>query len=196
MKFILASGSPRRYEILKNLGLDFTVILPSADESSGLADAGKLTEELARRKGRDVALKVLDDSIVISCDTVVSVDGRILGKPRDEAEAAEMLRLLSGRVHEVYSGICIISGSRAVTAHEVTRVKFASMTEQDIERCVRLGSPCDKAGGYAVQGIASLYIAGIEGDYFNVVGLPVHLLAETLRVGFGIELADFLKGGD
>ncbi len=194
MKFILASGSPRRYEILKDLGLDFSVILPDADETSGIVDPGALTEELARRKGRAVALEVTDDSVVISCDTVVWLDGRIMGKPKTEAEAAEMLRALSGRTHEVVSGICVIRGSRAVTAHEVTRVKFAELTETDIDLCVRLGAPCDKAGGYAVQGIASLFIAGIDGDYFNVVGLPVHLLSETLRQGFDLDLGDYLKG--
>ncbi len=194
MKFILASGSPRRYEILSALGLDFSVMLPDADESSGIHDPARLTEELARRKGRAVALQVTDDSVVISCDTVVWLDGRILGKPHDENDAAEMLRALSGRTHEVYSGICVIRGSRAVTAHEVTRVRFAEMTERDIENCVKFGDPCDKAGGYAVQGIASMFIEGIDGDYFNVVGLPVHLLSETLRQGFDLDLCDYLKG--
>ncbi len=194
MNFILASGSPRRYEILNDIGLDFSVMLPNADETSGIEDPGMLTEELARRKGRAVALQVPDDSVIISCDTVVWLDGRVMGKPKTEIEAAEMLRALSGKTHEVYSGICVIRGSRAVTAHEVTRVRFAALTEHDIELCVKLGAPCDKAGGYAVQGIASLFIEGIDGDYFNVVGLPMHLLSETLRHGFDIDLGDHLKG--
>ncbi len=194
MKFILASGSPRRYEILSGLGLDFTVMHPDADETSGITAPGELTEELARRKGRAVALEVLDDSVVISCDTVVWLDGRVMGKPANEDEARKMLRALSGKTHEVYSGICVIKGSHAVTAHEVTRVTFAPLSEADIELCVKLGAPCDKAGGYAVQGVASLFISSIDGDYFNVVGLPVHLLFETLRQGFDIDLGDHLKG--
>lgn len=194
MKFILASGSPRRSEILGNLGLDFDVVHPDADESSELTDPGELTEELALRKGRAVFAAADDDSIIISCDTVVFCDGEILGKPRDEKAAAAMLGKLSGKTHEVYSGICVIRNGFAVTAHETTKVTFREMTAHDIDVCVSLGSPCDKAGAYAVQGVASLYISGIEGDYFNVVGLPVSLLCETLKREFDTDLCDCLKG--
>lgn len=191
LRFILASGSPRRFEILTNLGLTFSVVSPDADESSDIKDPGELTEELALRKGR--AVDVPDgDCVIISCDTVVHIDGEILGKPADEAEARAMLRRLSGRTHEVVSGICIIYNGEAHTAHELTRVTFAEMSDADIDTCVRLGSPCDKAGAYAVQGIASLWISGLDGDYFNVVGLPVKLLRDTLKNSCGIDLTAYL----
>lgn len=190
LKFILASGSPRRREILTNLGLTFSVVSPDADESSDIKDPSALTEELALRKGR--AVDCSDGCVIISCDTVVCIDGEILGKPCDETEARSMLRRLSGRTHEVVSGICVILDGRAHTAHEVTRVTFADMSDSDIDACIRLDSPCDKAGGYAVQGIASLWIARIDGDYFNVVGLPVRLLCDTLKNSCGIDVTEHL----
>ena len=194
MKFILASGSPRRYEILKNLGLDFEVVLPDVDESSDETDPRRLTEELSRRKGIAVygALGKPTDTVIISSDTVVSVDTEILGKPCDLEDAERMLRMISGRSHEVISGICLTYGGRSVTAHEVTEVVFDAMSDGDIATAVTLGAPLDKAGAYAVQGIASLFIKELRGDYFNVVGLPVNLLVKTLKNEFGINICEYL----
>lgn len=189
MKFILASGSPRRSEILKNLGVDFRVVKPSADESSSIDSPGELTEELSRRKALAVRESAREDDVIIACDTIVWAGGRVLGKPKNADEAAAMLDLLSGKTHEVYSGICVARGSKVVTAHEVTRVSFSKLSERDVDKCIALGSPYDKAGAYAIQGIASLYIDGIDGDYFNVVGLPVRLLYKTLLDEFDVELA-------
>ena len=189
MAIILASTSPRRSEILKNLGVDFKVAAPCTDEYSSANTPGELTEELARQKALDVRERVDENDVVIACDTVVWAGGRALGKPKNADEAAEMLRLLSGKTHEVYSGICVARGSKVVTAHEVTRVRFAELSDHDVAKCIALGAPYDKAGSYAVQGIASLYIDGIDGDYFNVVGLPVRLLYKTLLDEFDVELA-------
>lgn len=195
MKFILASGSPRRNEILKNLGLRFEVVLPDVDETSDERDPRRLTEELSYRKGVAVygALGEPTDTVIISSDTVVAVDGEILGKPCDQGNAERMLRMLSGRSHEVISGICLTYNGKSVTAHEVTEVVFDTMSDGDIATAVTLGEPLDKAGAYAVQGIASLFIKELRGDYFNVVGLPVNLLVKTLKNELGINICDHLK---
>ena len=197
MNFVLASASPRRYEILTGLGLDVSVRVSDANEDSDITDPARLTEELAKRKATAVAktLADTDKTVIIACDTVVVCDSFILGKPSDETEAARMLRMLSGREHSVVSGICVISGGKTVTAHETTAVRFTEMSENDINTAVMLGEPLDKAGAYAIQGIASLFIEGIDGDYFNVVGLPVHLLSRTLRDEFSIDVCKYLNGG-
>jgi len=194
MKFILASGSPRRNEILKNLGLRFEVVLPDVDETSDERDPRHLTEELSYRKGVAVygALGEPTDTVIISSDTVVAIDGEILGKPCDIRDAERMLRMLSGRAHEVISGICLTYNGKSVTAHEVTEVVFDTMSDGDIATAVTLGEPLDKAGAYAVQGIASLFIKELRGDYFNVVGLPVNLLVKTLKSEFGINICEYL----
>lgn len=194
LEFILASASPRRLELLQNLGLDFKVVVPDADESSSLTEPCALTEELALLKGRTVADRLQNNNaVIISCDTVVHVDGKILGKPKDADDARAMLGMLSGRTHEVVSGICVIYGGKAVTAHEVTSVTFAALSDAEIERCILLDPPYDKAGSYAIQGIASLFIEKLDGDYFNVVGLPIHKLGKILLDRFGIALCDHLK---
>ena len=187
MKFILASKSPRRREILEMLGIDFEVITSDADESSNITDPRQLVEELSLRKGlavRDTLIAAggdLSDTVIISSDTVVAIDGEILGKPRDEEDARRMLRLYSGRSHEVVSGICLIGEDRQAVSHEVTTVTFDEMDEETVCSYVRAAQPYDKAGAYAIQGLASAYITGIEGDYFNVVGLPVHRMCCLYR---------------
>ncbi len=190
MKIYLASGSPRRREILSELGVKFEIIKPDADESSDIKDPAALTELLAKRKAEAAQklLEIKNDGLIIACDTVVAVDGEILGKPADLADAERMLRLLSGKAHTVTSGICVALGDIFVTAHETTYVRFCEMCDADIALCMRNGEPLDKAGAYAIQGTASLFIDGIEGDYFNVVGLPTRLLYKTVRESFGIEL--------
>ena len=180
MKYILASKSPRRREILEMLGVEFEVITSDADESSDITNPYKLVEELSLRKGMAVKEELLakgydlSDTVIISSDTIVAIDGEILGKPTDEEDAKRMLRLYSGREHEVVSGICLIGGEKQGVSHEVTKVTFDEMDEETIQSYVRAAKPYDKAGAYAIQGLASAYISGIVGDYFNVVGLPVH----------------------
>ena len=193
MNFILASKSPRRREILQNLGVRFEVVTADTDESSTLTDPCALVEELSLRKGQAVREKLIaqgrfdSNTVIIASDTVVSADGRILGKPRDAADAAEMLRMLSGREHEVISGISLIGADRQGVSHDLTRVKFATLTERQIDFYLRSGEPFDKAGSYAVQGLASMWIEGIRGCYFNVVGLPVHKMCTLYSDIFGEE---------
>ncbi|MDI6710546.1 MAG: Maf family protein [Thermoanaerobacterales bacterium] len=186
---ILASSSPRRRELLKGLGLDFTVFACDVDESidAGGAPAPQV-EALALRKARAVAGR-LDCGLVIGADTVVVLGGRILGKPADAREAAAMLRDLEGASHEVYTGVAVVeAGSgRAVVDHERTVVRFRSLTEAEIAAYVATGEPLDKAGAYGIQGIGAFLVAGIEGCYTNVVGLPLGRLTELLRV-FGCDL--------
>lgn len=187
MKIYLASSSPRRREILLNLGVKFEILTPDADENVKESDPCALTELLAQRKA-EAAAKIKNDGLIIGCDTVVFADGEILGKPKDKEDAKRMLRALSGKTHEVISGICAIYGGKVTTAHEITRVNFSKMSDDEIEFCAEKGEPLDKAGAYAVQGTASLFIDGIEGDYFNVVGLPVRRLYEMLKTEFSVSL--------
>jgi septum formation protein len=189
MRVVLASKSPRRREILEMLGVKFEIISADADESSDIRDPEALVRELALRKGR--ATRELlrargewnEDTLIIASDTVVAAAGRILGKPRDHADATDMLRLLANSTHRVISGVALLCGEREVADFDATAVHFAPMTEQEIAWYVQSGEPNDKAGAYAVQGLASLWIRGLDGDYFNVVGLPVYRL-NTLCKGF------------
>ncbi len=191
MTCILASKSPRRREILASLGIEFEIVTADTDESSTETDPCALVELLALRKGeavRDALLadgRELSDTLIISSDTVVAIDGEILGKPRDKEDAARMLRLYSGRTHEVISGICLIYGDKTVVSHEVTEVEFEALDEETIAHYADTPEPHDKAGAYAIQGLASAYIKGIHGDYFNVVGLPVHRMNCLYRELFG-----------
>ena len=196
MRIILASKSPRRREILAMLGVQFEIISADADESSTETDPALLVTELALRKGRAVREllrgegKWNDDTLIIAADTVVAVGGKILGKPRDDADAAAMLRLLSGSTHGVLSGVALLCGERELAAAEQTGVVFDEMSEADIAWYVKSGEPCDKAGAYAVQGLASLFIKGLDGDYFNVVGLPVHRLNQLVKELLGCTLTE------
>ena len=194
MRIVLASKSPRRREILSMLGLKFDIVSADADERSEITDPALLVRELSLRKAR--ATRDLlqqrgewnDDTLIIASDTVVALDGTILGKPRDKADAARMLALLSGKAHQVVSGVSLLYGARESADFDVTSVHFCEMTPDEIERYVSSGEPMDKAGAYAVQGLASVYIKGLEGDYFNVVGLPVHKLDTMLRALLGSSL--------
>lgn len=188
---ILASQSPRRREILENLGVKFEVVVADTDESSKERDPRKLVEELSLRKAMAVKAKLtnegrdLSETVILASDTVVAVDGEILGKPHDTEDAKRMLRMLSGRRHEVISGLALVCKETVGTAHEVTEVEFDEMDGETIDYYVRVARPYDKAGAYAIQGLASAWIAGIHGDYFNVVGLPVHRLNCLYRSLFG-----------
>lgn len=194
IRLILASGSPRRREILNNLGIPFEVITSDADEYCTLTDPAAFVRELATRKGlavRDMLANQgvdLTDTLILAADTVVAQDSTILGKPTDRADAVRMLTSLSGRDHAVYSGIALIRGDQVAAASERTAVHVASLTEEQIARYVATGEPDDKAGSYAMQGLFSPYITGIEGCYFNVVGLPVHALFRLASEQFDIDL--------
>ncbi len=196
MRVVLASKSPRRREILAMLGVKFDIVSADADERSDITDPAQLVRELSLRKGRAVRelLKAEgtwdEETLIIASDTVVAAKGEILGKPKDDTDAARMLRLLSGSAHHVVSGVALLMGDREIADAEQTAVRFASMSEKEIEWYVKSGEPADKAGAYAVQGLASLFIEGLDGDYFNVVGLPVHRLELLLRDFLDCSLVD------
>jgi septum formation protein len=185
--------SPRRREILSDLGLQFDIITADTDESCDIKDPQAFVKELALRKGRAVAENIDNDTIIIASDTVVSCGGEILGKPRDRADAKRMLDMLSGSKHDVISGIALITKGKEAVASEVTHVIFDNLTDSDKEIYLNSDEPYDKAGAYAIQGLASMWIKGIEGDYFNVVGLPVKRLHDLLLTEFGINMATLIK---
>ena len=193
-RLILASGSPRRREILQNLGIPFEVITCETDESCVCTDPADYVRELATRKGlavRDMLRAQgvdLSDTLILAADTVVAMDSTILGKPADRTDAVRMLTGLSGRSHAVYSGIALILDEQVAAHSERTAVHVAPLSDEQISRYVATGEPDDKAGGYAMQGLFSPYITGIEGCYFNVVGLPVHALFRLARERYGIDL--------
>jgi septum formation protein len=213
---ILASASPRRQELLRNAGIPFTVQPADIDETPL---EGELPRACAERLAREKALVVSrnrPEQRVLGADTIVVADGTILGKPRDASDAARMLRLLSGRTHEVITGVCVVgpvagrqlpvasetdiqtglprcvdnglaTGNRQLaTASETTLVTMNDVSDDDIRAYIATGEPMDKAGAYAIQGIASRWIPGIEGDYSNVVGLPIALVYSLLRKLGGI----------
>ena len=185
LPLILASGSPRRRELLDLMGLTYTVETPDVDESF----SGRPSEtvmEISRRKAAAVAARH-SDSIIIAADTLVFADGA-LGKPHTPERAAQMLRRLSGTHHTVYTGIAVARGERMTVECEGSRVCFRELSEDDIGRYVATGEPLDKAGAYGIQERGSIFVSGIEGDYFNIVGLPVCRLAEVLRRDFGYDI--------
>ena len=190
MKIVLASKSPRRKEILEGLGLKFDIIVADADERSDEVDPCARVAKLATVKGRAVLSAVGDatETLIIASDTLVYAENEFLGKPRDKSDARRMIKMLSGKAHSVVSGLYVYFNGKEVASADETKVLFDEMTEGEIENYISTEEPYDKAGGYAVQGLASLYIKGIEGDYFNVVGLPVHLLYKTLKQDFGIDI--------
>ena len=182
---VLASASPRRSELLRNAGLSFAVQPADLDETP--LD-GELPRDCAERLAREKALavwRVRPRDVVLGADTIVVVDETILGKPRDADDAACMLRLLSGRVHRVITGVCLAGpgGVQARTSSESTLVTMTEISDAEIRAYVATGEPMDKAGAYAIQGMASRWIPRIEGDYSNVVGLPVALVYRMLREG-------------
>jgi septum formation protein len=181
MDIILASKSPRRREMLSMLGVDFTVIPAEGDEKADPNDTpGEMVRFLALKKAEEIAEKH-PDSLVIGADTLVFLDGKPLGKPRDEGDAAEMLTMLSGRTHQVCTGVAVIRGDRRLVDFEKTDVEFRELTPEEIQAYIRTGEPMDKAGAYGIQGRGSVFIPGIKGDYFNVVGLPICRLWTMLR---------------
>ena len=181
MALILASGSPRRRELLGLITTDFTVCVSGAEETvpEGLTPA-ETVEALAEIKGRAVFAEHAADT-VIAADTVVAVDGVILGKPASRQEAFDMLRLLSGKTHEVFTGVWIANAQAAVRFHERTEVTFYPLSDDEIWSYADTGEPFDKAGAYGIQGRGALLVRGINGDFFNVVGFPVAKTARALN---------------
>lgn len=189
MQYVLASASPRRRELMELLGVHPLKILPAVGEE--IADpgltGGALAEALALHKAREVVQRCSADDIVIGADTIVCLDDAVFGKPHDEADAARMLRALSGRAHTVYTGVAVIRGAQTRTHAEATDVHFRALTDAEIAGYIATGEPMDKAGAYGIQGKGSLLISGIDGDFFNVMGLPVCALGQMLKL-FGTEL--------
>ncbi|MGH9403628.1 MAG: Maf family protein [Terriglobia bacterium] len=183
MTLILASKSPRRRELLQKAGIEFVIQAAHVDESRQKGEsAAAYVERLAREKALAVASSSAPGDLVLGADTVVVVAGHILGKPKDAADAARMLRLLSGGTHYVVTGICIVRAPAQVEAlkHESSTVVFKPLTEEEIQSYVASGEPLDKAGAYAIQGRASKFVARVEGSLENVIGLPVAKVIELL----------------
>ncbi len=195
-RLILASASPRRTELMKQAGFEFEVMPASGEENAGDRSVSDTVRYLSRMKAHEIAVRMSreqrdDDVIVIGADTVVSVDGMILGKPADRADAARMLRLLSGRTHEVFTGVTLIKLDKGadtdpdrldeVSFVERTEVDIADLTDEEIDAYVSGGEPDDKAGSYGIQGTFAVHVTGIRGDYNNVVGLPLAALYKGLK---------------
>ena len=193
MAIILASQSPRRRQLLEQMGFTDFLIRPAQGEelADPNLDPGGLVEALSRQKALEISASADPEDLIIAADTVVAVDGAVLGKPRDPADAARMLSLLSGRAHTVYTGVTVRRGTFSRTAHEATQVRFRPLTQSEISAYIATGEPMDKAGAYGIQGRGCVLVEGIDGNYHNVVGLPTCLLAGMLRqVGI-----DVLTGG-
>ncbi len=180
---ILASASPRRQELLKILFDDFTIEPADIDETVRKSiEIEQYPEYLAVKKARHIAEKHTPDDMVIGCDTGVFIDNLMLGKPSDENQAKEMLTLLSGRTHKVITGCCIMHNGRTVSFSKVTEVEFYRLTDEDIEEYIKTGEPMDKAGAYGIQSKGALLVKKINGDYFNVVGLPVAEMKQRIKL--------------
>jgi len=192
-KIILASASPRRREILENLGFKFDVLISGADETKLSCDIEpKLyVQEMALLKAGEAgkALGKSRDTLLISADTIVVIDGEILGKPKDKEDAFSMLSKLSGKTHEVITGFCVMDlwSGEAVCRAEVTKVEFKNLTPEIIKAYIDTNEPMDKAGSYGIQGKGGILVKKIDGDYFNVVGLPVSSLTDVLMNDFSVK---------
>ena len=170
---ILASASPRRKEILELADLKFDVMPSDAQEITTKTAPNEVVMELASLKAKDIYKKSEKQSMIVGADTVVAYQGQILGKPTDEADAKRMLTMLSGQTHEVYTGVCVIEDGKTKTFYEETKVTFYEISNEQIDHYIKTGEPMDKAGSYGIQGKAAVFIKGIEGDYYNVVGFPI-----------------------
>ncbi len=183
MRIILASGSPRRKELLEMLKVENLEIIPAKGEEKAHPELtpAELVKELSRCKAAEIAPTEEPDTVTIGADTIVVLDGRVLGKPASEAEAAAMLRSLSGRSHTVYTGVTVIRGETVISHAERTEVRFRALSEREIAAYIATGEPMDKAGAYGAQGYASLFVEALDGDFFNVMGLPLCALGKMLN---------------
>lgn len=189
--FVLASKSPRRKELLGNIGINAQIIPSSVDESPyKKLPPEQMVKELAMLKACDVARSLRGNTVVIGADTCVCLGEKVFGKPQNMAEAEEMLRELSGKTHEVFTGFCVYNckDGTAVSRAEVTHVTFRVLTDREIKAYVKTREPMDKAGAYGIQKRGALFIEKIEGDFFNVVGLPLCSLASALKSEFSIDI--------
>ena len=186
-RIILASGSPRRKELLLQIGIVPEIIVSRVEERVTADVPAEVVMSLAEQKAVDVAGGMPEDTVILGSDTVVAVDGRILGKPKSHEEAYEMIKRLAGRSHQVYTGVCIVKKGAAgekdtvISFYDETDVNVSSMTETEIREYADSEEPMDKAGSYAVQGFFARYIEGLKGSYANVMGLPVHLVYQKLK---------------
>ncbi|OGH04538.1 MAG: hypothetical protein A2W22_04705 [Candidatus Levybacteria bacterium RBG_16_35_11] len=189
-KIVLASKSPRRKELLKQIGLNFTVDISEIDErrfshSSPL----NLVKNLAKAKARIISKKH-KDAIIIAADTLVVLNKEIIGKPKSKRDAMQMLKKLNGKTHLVITGFTILDSKKEITEIVKTKVKFKKMTKKEIDDYVKTGEPLDKAGGYGIQGKGAIFIEGIKGDFFNVVGLPIYALSKALERS-GVDVSSY-----
>ena len=189
MQIVLASASPRRRQLMEMLDLPDLTVIPAqgAEVPPAHAEPGELVPALSAAKARAVAALVPDGALVVGADTIVWVDGRPFGKPHSEVEAAQMLRTLSGRAHEVYTGVTLIRSGEELSEWERSRVFFRSLSPEEISRYVATGEPMDKAGAYGAQGLGALLVERIEGDFFNVMGLPLCHLGQMFKK-LGVEI--------
>ena len=185
MKVVLASASERRIELLERLIHNFDVIVSEFDENTVKFSESidEYVKKIALGKALNIKNKLSDDSVIIAADTIVVCDKKILGKPKDEKDAFEMLKMMQGRSHYVYSGIAVINKSNDITETESvkTKVTFSKMSDKEIHNYIKTKEPMDKAGAYGIQGIGGAFVEGIEGCYYNVVGLPLNRLKALLQ---------------
>ncbi|MBQ2942073.1 MAG: septum formation protein Maf [Clostridia bacterium] len=190
MKYILASMSPRRKEILSDMGLTFTVEPADIDENIGVKEPDMLVRELSLLKATHIAKKHTgEESLIIAADTVVALNGEILGKPSDEADAERMLKTLSGNTHSVYTGYCVSDTKTGKTVAKCaeTKVTFRTLSDEEIDKYIAGGSPMDKAGAYGIQDEGGAFVSGTDGEFSNVVGLPKEALTKLLKEEFIFE---------
>ncbi|HHW56922.1 MAG TPA: septum formation protein Maf [Clostridia bacterium] len=190
MKVVLASKSPRRRELLLNLGLEFEVVENDIEEVSNEREPSKYVMDLSFHKAMAVAKKIEEEALVIGADTIVVIDDKILGKPKDREEAYFILKSLQGRFHTVYTGVTVVGTKdfKYISDFEETKVWIKRLEDEEIFNYIDTGECYDKAGAYAIQGFGALIVEKIEGDYFNVVGLPISKLFDILKREFGIKI--------
>lgn len=188
-KIVLASKSPRRLELFEKYGIQAQVRPAITDESipKNLTEPKEIVKYLASKKAQAAGNELCDGEIIVAADTLVFFHDRIFGKPHSKEEACEMMRMLSGNTHSVISGICVTDKSKTVCEAVETKVSFRKLTEKEIFLYAETNDPYDKAGGYGIQSLAGAFVSGIEGDYYNVVGLPIARLLEILKNDFGVD---------
>ena len=193
-KLILASASPRRREMLQMLDVPFRVLVSEADESCSETDPEAFALAVSKKKAEAVLALSEEDEIVIACDTVVALGDQILGKPKDRADAKRMLCALSGKSHRVVSALCVANKEKVVSLAVVTKVHFRTIKESELQAYLMSGECDDKAGAYGIQGLGGLFVSGIEGDWYTVVGMPLSALNEILKTEFQTDFFSLRRG--